>query len=279
MSTAAAPTPQGQAAPTGEEPGATTPEAPAPRRTLLGRVLTAVLWTLLAAILLLLIAMVGVPRVMGWVPLTVLSSSMEPTYPAGSQIVVERVETQDDFDALDIGDVITFMPNPDDGTLVTHRIVQTVHNQDGSRSLITQGDANPSPDPRALDLTQIRGAVRYHIPYAGYIAQRLNADQKSTGAVVLAVGLFGYAAYHLARSGLDLRRSRASAAGGDAAAAGEATSSGEPAVPVSSEEAQPAAGEEPAADGATAHEGRAHAGDEAGPAQERPTTQHEETRT
>lgn len=196
--------------PAREQTGQTEPT----RRTLLGRLVGVLLWVLLSVIVLLLLAMVGIPKLMGWVPLTVLSTSMEPTYPIGSQIVVERVQTQEDFDALQVGDVITFMPNPDDGTLVTHRIVQSVHNQDGSRTVITQGDANPSPDPHRLDLTQIRGTVRYHIPYVGYLAQRLTTDQKSTGAIVLAVGLFGYAAYHLTRSGLDLRRSRKEAAAG-----------------------------------------------------------------
>ena len=54
-----------------------------------GLVLLALL-TLLGAVLVLVVA---VPRVLGLVPLTILSGSMEPTLPVGSQVFVDPVES------------------------------------------------------------------------------------------------------------------------------------------------------------------------------------------
>ncbi|MDO5502689.1 MAG: signal peptidase I [Actinomycetia bacterium] len=154
-------------------------------------------WCLAALLAAVLVAAVLIPRIMGWVPLTILSGSMEPTYPIGSQVIVERVETDADFAALQVGDVISFLPKAGSGMMVTHRVIQSVHGQDGSRVLITQGDANTSPDPYRLTVTQVRGVVRYHVPYVGYAAQALSGNQKKTVAQLTAGGLFLVAGCHV----------------------------------------------------------------------------------
>jgi signal peptidase I len=66
--------------------------------------------------------------------LRVASGSMEPTLPTKSLINV------DDEAGYTVGDIITFYA--DDGDLTTHRLVEVA--DDGS--LITKGDANPTPD-------------------------------------------------------------------------------------------------------------------------------------
>jgi signal peptidase I len=131
---------------------------------------------------------------------------METTIPTGSQVVVEPLEGDEDAARLQIGDVITFMPYPDDTTLVTHRIVSRSVATDGSVSFTTQGDANDSPDPWEITATQLRGEVRYHVPYAGYVATALDGNQKSAGIVAVAVVLFGYAALQLVGAARDARR-------------------------------------------------------------------------
>ncbi|GAA4286955.1 signal peptidase I [Georgenia daeguensis] len=174
--------------------------------TPLRRARTALLWLILGLLAALALAIVVVPRVLGWVPLTILTGSMEPTIPTGSQVVVAPVEGDEDAQSLQIGDVVTFMPYPDDQTLVTHRIVSRSVGTDGSVSFTTQGDANGAADPWELTATQLRGEVRYHVPYAGYVATMLDGNQKSTGIVVVAVVLFGYAAIQLVTAARDARR-------------------------------------------------------------------------
>lgn len=172
------------------------------------RARSALLWLVLGLLAALALAIVVVPRVMGWVPLTILSGSMEPTIPTGSQVVVEPVEGDEDAQTLQIGDVVTFMPYPDDPTLVTHRIVSRSVGTDGSVSFTTQGDANGAADPWELTATQLRGEVRYHVPYAGHVATLLDGNQKSTGIVAVAAILFGYAALQLVTAIRDARRSK-----------------------------------------------------------------------
>jgi signal peptidase len=152
------------------------------------------------------VALVVVPRVMGWVPLTILSGSMEPTIPVGSQVVVDPIEDEADMAHIQVGDVVTFMPRPDDPMLVTHRVVTRSVGTDGAVTVTTQGDANDASD--GLDLTEheLRAVVRYHVPYAGYVAQLIDRDQKAVGVAALAGGLGVYAVAQLLLAARNRRR-------------------------------------------------------------------------
>ncbi|MFI7494743.1 signal peptidase I [Kocuria sp. M4R2S49] len=165
--------------------------------TALRTALHPLLAALLAAVAALLLAVVVVPLALGWVPLTVLSGSMEPTVPTGSQVVVAPLEGEDDAAGLSTGDVVTFMPRPDDPTLVTHRIVGVAVDGEGRRSFTTRGDANAVPDAEPVTADQLRGLVRYHVPWAGYAATLLDAEQKRGGVVLVAASLFCYALWQL----------------------------------------------------------------------------------
>lgn len=176
-------------------------ERPTLARTLLHRVLPgAVLVVLVVA----LGALVVAPRLLGWAPLTVLSGSMEPTIPTGSQVVVSPIE---DVDRLEVGDVITVMPHPENPTLVTHRIVERTDSIDGP-TFTTRGDANDVVDPWELTETQIRGEVRYWVPGAGYVATVLSGHTKALGTLVIALSLFGYAALQLVSAVRERREGR-----------------------------------------------------------------------
>lgn len=162
---------------------------------ILARVITALV---LLTLVVLLILLVVVPRAAGWVPLTVLSGSMEPAIPAGAQVVVQPLETEANLVEVEVGDVITFMPYPDSDTLVTHRVVAVGFQADGAVSLTTRGDANRVDDPQPVTVDQARGLVRYHVPYAGHLAGAISAQYKQIGIVVGAALLFGYAAVQVA---------------------------------------------------------------------------------
>ncbi|WP_052436818.1 signal peptidase I [Georgenia sp. SUBG003] len=224
--------------------------------TVVRRVGNAALWLVLAVLAALALAIIVIPRAMGWVPLTVLTGSMEPTIPTGSQVVVEPLEGERDAAQLRIGDVVTFMPYPDDPTLVTHRIVSRSIGTDGSVSFTTQGDANDAADPWQITATQLRGEVRYHVPYAGYLANALDGTQKSTGIVAVAVLLFGYAALQLVGAARDARRPKQDVEVDDSTSrphqsedrGGEELRAEHP-TPDPAEEAGPAAGSGPEKDG------------------------------
>jgi signal peptidase len=159
-------------------------------------------------------ALVLVPLAQGWVPLTILTGSMTPAIPAGSQVVVERVQGKEDAERLQLGDVVTFMPYPENLTLVTHRIVGRSVSTDGV-IFTTKGDANDTGDPWQVTETQLRGKVLYHVPYAGYVADLLSPGQKVLGRQIAGGALVLYAATLIVRP--LLRRPRNAAPTGGAA--------------------------------------------------------------
>ncbi|MBO4524481.1 MAG: signal peptidase I [Ruminococcus sp.] len=85
----------------------------------------------------------GVANLFGFIPMTVESDSMKPTFSKNDLIICKEI---DDLNALKEGDVITFW-TVIDGKRVknTHRIV-SVNADEGARSFITRGDNNPADD-------------------------------------------------------------------------------------------------------------------------------------
>lgn len=192
----------------------TTPSEPGTedgrRPGALGRVLRWPLLVLLVVLCLVLVVTVAYPRARGYVPLTILSGSMEPTYPAGSQVFVEPVETVEEAEEkIGVGTTITFMPYPDDPTLVTHRVVEVSYGTDGTPRYTTQGDANETPDETQIGQQQLRGVVRYHVPWIGHVASSMDAERKGLVATGLAVALFAYALWNLGSAARDRRRHQA----------------------------------------------------------------------
>lgn len=112
-----------------------------------------------------------VPKVLGAVPLTILSGSMAPSMPPGSLAVVRPV----DATRAQVGDVLSYEPEPDDPTLVTHRVIAVTKDASGTVALTFQGDANPAPDERPVRPEQVQGSVVYSVPYVGWVSNRLNA--------------------------------------------------------------------------------------------------------
>jgi signal peptidase len=178
-------------------------------RALLRRAVTVVLGVVLAVTVGLVGALILIPKVMGWVPLTVLTGSMKPTIPPGSSVVVKRIEALEDTRNIGLGDIISFMPHPGDPMLVTHRVIAVNRKSDGNYSFVTQGDNNPSPDAEPVRPEQIRGIMLYHVPLAGYLPNSLSTSQKGTGLTILAVALFLYAAWQVVTTVRSTLRKRA----------------------------------------------------------------------
>lgn len=110
---------------------------------------------------------------------SVRTGSMYPTYPVGSIILVYPT----DFSQLSVGDVITF--TIEGNTTVTHRI-HTINNQ--SKTIITKGDNNNTPDKKSINANDILGKVVFSIPYLGYIS--VFADTIYGKITIFAIALF-----------------------------------------------------------------------------------------
>ncbi len=85
----------------------------------------------------------GVANLFGFIPLTVESDSMKPTFKKGDLIICKEVE---DINKLEKGDVITFWTIIDGKKVKnTHRIVE-INQAENSRSFVTRGDNNNLED-------------------------------------------------------------------------------------------------------------------------------------
>lgn len=149
---------------------------------------------LLGLVLLLGVAAIVVPAVTGSTPMTVLTRSMEPTYPPGTLVIVKPV----DADEIRIGDAVTYQIASGRPEVVTHRVVSIISSSDGERRFLTQGDNNAVPDAVAVRPVQIRGVVWYAIPWIGYVNSFVTPEIRAWAVPAFAVALFIYAGFQLA---------------------------------------------------------------------------------
>jgi signal peptidase I len=148
---------------------------------------------LLGLLLMLAGLVIGVPLVAGATPMTILTGSMEPTYPPGTLIIVKPIATDD----IAIGDPITYQLESGKPEVVTHRVV-SIANSNGQLTFITKGDNNPSPDVNPVLPVQIRGTVWYSVPLIGYVNTIISGENRGWIVPLLAVVLFAYAGFMFA---------------------------------------------------------------------------------
>ena len=115
---------------------------------------------ILLVIVLVMAAVLYIPRLMGLKTYKVLSGSMEPEYHVGSVVYEEKSSIDD----IEVGDVITFYIN--DNTVVTHRVVDK---DNDTESFHTKGDANETEDGGSVAYDKVVGKVVLNVPYLGYI--------------------------------------------------------------------------------------------------------------
>jgi signal peptidase len=151
---------------------------------------------LVLALLALAVPLAVIPALNGGKALTVLTGSMQPTLNPGDVAVVYPVQS---FDEIELGDVVTFMPKPDDPTLVTHRAVAWATRPDGERLLITQGDANNAEDEPIRE-KQVRARLAYSVPWVGKVLQYGSDFGKPLLVVAVAIGLITYAVFGMVTS-------------------------------------------------------------------------------
>lgn len=116
-------------------------------------------------------------RLIGFVPMTVLTGSMVPTYDPGDIVYVKPVEN---VSQLTIGDAVTFQEKSGVRSYVTHRIVGFGFDDAGNMlTVYTQGDANSVVD-EPLKPEQIMGTIEFHIPKIGYISSYMKESPINT---------------------------------------------------------------------------------------------------
>ncbi|GGE97791.1 signal peptidase I [Mycetocola zhadangensis] len=191
---------------------------------------TGIMTGLFSIIVLVGIVAIVVPAVTGSTALTVMTSSMEPHYPAGTLIVVRPT----DVDDIAPGDVLTYQLHSGEPTLVTHRVTEQRRTADGEFMFTTQGDANPSPDAGFVIEDQVVGTVWYAVPWVGWVSQIVTGDIRAV-VVPLAAGALGIYAIWMIGSGLRERTKRpkggpARSEAADSALAAKAPADGTPAL-------------------------------------------------
>ena len=169
---------------------------------------------LLALVLLIAALVIALPMLTKSTPYTVLTSSMTPSYPAGTLVVVKPTDVQQ----IRIGDVVTYQLESNQPAVVTHRVIQIIEptTASGTESFITKGDANSLPDAKPVKPVQVRGVVWYAVPYIGWVNNVVNGDARNVIVPIVAGGLFLYAGFMGASTVVDRRRKAKAAAAAEA---------------------------------------------------------------
>lgn len=114
---------------------------------------------------LLLVAVLLAPSLLGFSFEPILGGSMEPTIKTGALIVMEKTAPEE----ILVGDVIGFRVEGMD-TPVCHRVIEIV-DTGGGVGFITKGDANESPDTWVVKPENLIGRVVLDLAWLGYVAK------------------------------------------------------------------------------------------------------------
>ena len=132
-----------------------------------------------------------VPDIGGRFPLVVLTDSMYPEIKGGDLIICKTIDPDD----VELGDVISFYDPAGNGvTIVTHKVVEIINEEDGSRSFRTRGINNNTED-RVL-VHEDKVVAEYtgtRIPNAGHVSMFMQSTSGLIVCVILPIILFvGY---------------------------------------------------------------------------------------
>lgn len=127
----------------------------------MGKKICNVLSTIIIVCLVVLAAVLFVPRMLGYQEYAVLSGSMVPKIQVGS-LVYDKAMNQNDYK---VGQIVTYKLS--EKTLVTHRIVKV---DKAKQTVTTRGDANNTDDGAAVPYSNIVGSYKFNIPYLGYMS-------------------------------------------------------------------------------------------------------------
>ncbi|MBR4511027.1 MAG: signal peptidase I [Ruminococcus sp.] len=130
----------------------------------------------------------GVANLFGFIPMTVESDSMKPTFSKGDLIICKQV---DDVNALSKDDVITFWTIIDGKRVKnTHRIV-SVEDENGVKSYITRGDNNSIDDSVPVYTSDIIGKwTKVKLPVFGKVLDFIRTKTGFFVCIVIPMAIF-----------------------------------------------------------------------------------------
>lgn len=149
-------------------------------KSMLGKIWSAFTWLLVAVVVLIAMALVGV-RLFGFKPFAVLSPSMTPKYGVGDLVYALPTDPEE----IEVGDVLTFVANAE-GTIVTHRVAEVDRE---NRCFYTKGDANESRDGNPVVYENAVGVVRFSLPKMGYVSSYLTSESGRYAAIAAVLAL------------------------------------------------------------------------------------------
>lgn len=131
-----------------------------------------------------------VPSIGGVLPLIVLTDSMYPDIKSGDLIICNKIDAED----VKVDDVISFFDPAGNGTsIVTHRVIEIIVEEDGSLKFRTRGDNNNTEDKDLVPAENLVGIYKSRIAGAGHIAMFMQSTAGLIVCVVLPIILFvGY---------------------------------------------------------------------------------------
>jgi signal peptidase I len=134
----------------------------------------------LAAVVVVMVGVLLVPRAFGLTPYVITSGSMRPTFEPGAVVLTRDVPQSH----LRVGDIITYRTS---SSVTTHRVTHRVVVEDAAGQAVllkTQGDANNARDTEPVDSRNVLGKVRFAVPVVGYVVQAMRTP---AGIVVLVI--------------------------------------------------------------------------------------------
>ncbi|MBR1393162.1 MAG: signal peptidase I [Ruminococcus sp.] len=131
----------------------------------------------------------GVSSLFGFIPMTVESPSMEPTFKQDDLIIVREV---DDVASLKKDDVITYWTFINNQRVKnTHRIVEINYNDGAVMNFITRGDANSVDDDTSVAAKDVIGKWNnFRIPGFGKVMRFLQTRTGFFICIVIPMALF-----------------------------------------------------------------------------------------
>lgn len=125
------------------------------------------------------VAVAGVAWHRGYRIYVVHTGSMVPALNPGDAILDRPAPSN-----VHPGEVVTFSVNSGPDKVVTHRVASIADD-----TIKTKGDANPTPDPWTLHMSQVVGTALTALPYMGYVLVYLKQPQGTASVATAFIGL------------------------------------------------------------------------------------------
>lgn len=137
------------------------------------------------ACILFILGVLVMPRFFGYTMFAVLSGSMEPSYPVGSVVYINKNAEPKD---ISVGDPIAFYRDKE--TVATHRVISI---DEENQTFATKGDANDIVDSSPVEFQHMIGKATVAIPYMGYLTvsiQSRKGTMIACGVLIIMILLY-----------------------------------------------------------------------------------------